>query len=80
MKNIQVKCCEECPCRVERESHGPCDSYYWTECKLTGKIIDGDDYWEESKWSYSKKIGGLGRDFPPSCPLQDKKKKHLKRS
>ena len=75
---IKIERCEDCPNRRDRESHGPCDSSNWVECKLTGLVIDGQDAGFESvKWKY-KKGSYWERDpkakFPPFCPLVKKKK------
>ena len=61
-KILIIKSCEKCPIRTEKESHGPCDSDYWMECSLTGKVVANSDNCE-SKWEKSK--------FPPFCPLKD---------
>jgi len=39
-RTITITSCEECPSRKDGESHGPCDSDYWTECGITGKEIN----------------------------------------
>ena len=56
---LVIKECEECPARVDQESHGPCDSDYWVICNKTKKTIDGEDY--RKTW----------KKFPPSCPLKE---------
>jgi len=53
--HIEVEECRECPVRVTKEMHGPCDSDYWAECTLKdGKEIP--EYFEGK--------------FPRWCPLE----------
>ena len=65
-------CLDDCPSAIEKESHGTCGSDYWTECRITGEVIQGEDNWEASKWRFD----GKDKHFPPSCPL--KKTKRIK--
>ena len=53
---IDIKDCKSCPFRREEESHGPCDSYYYSVCSQNGKQIQNED-----------KI--LKTKFPRWCPL-----------
>ena len=59
-KILIVKSCKTCPCRVDKESHGPCDSSYWCECSINGNTVEDQD--SPATWK--------GK-FPPFCPLKD---------
>lgn len=60
--HIEVDKCKNCPAREEKESHGPCDSHEWGECKLKENRIISYNEWEKRP------------DFPKWCPLTDAKK------
>jgi len=61
--HVEVKRCSECPAREDKESHGPCDSDEWGECKL----MQNRQIPEGTIWSKTP-------EFPKWCPLTDAKK------
>jgi hypothetical protein len=61
---LMVTKCVTCPCRVEKESHGPCDSDYWDECAITELVVGSDE--GRLDWEMQGKL------FPKTCPLKTK--------